>query len=730
MIGSELRSRSSASAAARRGRQDGIAALLLAILTLGALATLAAHRSPLSRVWGDEGTYLAMIESVTLDGDLRFDERDLERTRAAEGGRTHLILQRDGDHVTYSKPVLYALVAAPFYALLGAYGPILLNALILATALTLAFVTLRRIWPSGTAALAVVTFTGGAVILPYVAWRMTDLFQTALALAGLALCYAGRRPAEEDREGRLERWLAWRYAPLAGMILLAATVSMRPTNGVLVAAPILAAILQRRLKHAVALTLTAVVAFLLFAEMTQAVTGAANPYRAIRSSFTPATGYPAGEDSAEARARFDVLPSSESTGLSTYADPGRIAYSAFYFVTGRHSGLLAYFPAALVFLLCALRRPDAIGWANLIALAAALAFFIGWRTDNYFGGDTFIGNRYFPSLYPLLLFALPKPPGRRALTAAWLLAALSYGSAVLSVTRFHEIDSGSQSHAHAGIFRLLPYESTAIAIAGRRDRYWAGHFLRFVDPFPRVGKWHAELFAGRPPAELLLAHWRPLDKLRVFLETSAPRATLEVRDYAKTSTFAVGTEAAEAVRGPLGVQVDITTSRPWRRHLYWWDSETPYFTRSLRLRLLVPNGGPATAVLRYFGDPQLHEQAFAYERVADSVPETAFASASSQVAFIVRNASPVTWEHQGVTAVQARYQLFDEAGELVTESERIQLPQPVEPFGRAVLAFEIPWPETAGRYRLVADLVLEHVGWFGARTGGPVIDRWVEVTAE
>ncbi len=731
-------------------KHHGRAALILACCCLVSLLTLAHYRSPLSRVWGDEGTYLAMMESLARDGDLQFDRRDLARTQAAEGGRTHLILQRHGDAVSYSKPVLYAIVAAPFYALFGTQGPILLNALALGFALALAYAYLRRLGNSGTAALVLVTFVGGAVLVPYVAWRMTDLFQAALALAGLTLCFtqtcfartglartclaktrdaAGELSDRKHQLGWIDRWICWRYAPIFGIVLLAATASLRPTNGVLVAAPILAAIFERRLKDVAALTGTAIAGFLIFSGLTVAVTGAPNPYRAVRSSFTPTTGYPAGDDSTAALSRFDTLPSSESTGLKTHADFRRSTYSTFYFFAGRHTGLLVYFPAAVIFLLFALRRSDAIGRANLLALAAALIFFIGWRTNNYFGGDTFIGNRYFPSIYPLLLFALPRLPGTRWLAAAWVLAGLAYGSAMVSVTRFHELDASSQSHTRAGIFRLLPYESTSIDIVGRRDRYWAGHFVRFVDPFLEVGQWHAELYAGRPPAELLVAHWRPLDKLRLFIETSAPEAVLEFRDYGRTVTFPVGTEVADVIRGPLGVQVDLKTSRPWRLHQYWWDAHTQYLTHSLRLRLLLPQGGPATAVVRYFGDPQLLDQSFAYERLAHGIPDRVTAGITSQAAITLRNTSSLTWEAQDVVPVRARYQLFDGDGSLINESGRIELPQRVEPYDTVVLPFDVTWPTEPGPYLLKVDLVLEHVAWFEERVGSPVLATVVDVTS-
>ena len=155
---------------ARLGRDvHGRAALLLAVTALAALAVLAGYRNPISRVWGDEGTFLAMMASLAEDGDLRFDARDLARVEAADGGRTHLILQRAGDGVAYSKPVLYALAAAPLYAAFGEVGPMLLNLFAFGVALACAYAGLKRLGGAGAAALVLVTFAGAAVIVPYLA---------------------------------------------------------------------------------------------------------------------------------------------------------------------------------------------------------------------------------------------------------------------------------------------------------------------------------------------------------------------------------------------------------------------------------------------------------------------------------------------------------------------------------------------------------------------------------
>ncbi len=709
-------------------RSHGRAAALLAALTLAVLLGLAHYRSPLSRVWGDEGTFLAMMASLAEEGDLRFAAGDLARVEAAGGGRTHLILQRDGDAIAYSKPVLYALAGAPFYALLGERGPMLLNALALALGLCCAFAALRRLGDGTTAALVLVTFTGAGVVVPYLAWRMTDGFQAALALTALALCLGAERGRPPPAPGAFDRLLAWRGAPLLGAALIGALTNMRLSNAVLALAPVAAALFARRWRRAAAVALAPIAAYLALAGLTLALTGAPNPYRAERTSFTPATGYPAGAGAEAALPRFEAQQAADRTGLLPHFGARQIAYATGYFFLGRHTGLAVYFPAALIFLLFALRHADRVARASLLAFAGALAFFLGWRAENYFGGDTFVGNRYFLSIYPLLLIALPRLPSVRWLAAAWALAAVAYGSALVSVARHHELDAGSQSHARAGIFRLLPYESTSRNIAGRRDRYWAGHFLRFVDPFPALGPWHLELHAGRPPAELLIAHWRPLGRIRFWVETPAPEATLEVRDWRRRATFNLGSEHAAGPRGPLGVAVDLETSPPWRRHRYWWHPETLYSTRALRLRLLVPGGGPASAKLRYFGDPQLLEQSFAYRLLDDDLPSQAIAGTNTRVSLTLKNTSPLIWERDDVVPVTAGYRLYDAAGRLLLDSERQSLPHRVEPYHDVEIAFDVAWPEEPGSYRLEADLILEHIARFADRLGEPVLSREVEVT--
>ena len=74
-----------------------LAAGLLVFAVLCQLTLLSLRRTA-SVVSGDEGTFLAMTESLALDRDLVFGSADLNRVEAAsEKGRKALILQKFGD---------------------------------------------------------------------------------------------------------------------------------------------------------------------------------------------------------------------------------------------------------------------------------------------------------------------------------------------------------------------------------------------------------------------------------------------------------------------------------------------------------------------------------------------------------------------------------------------------------------------------------------------------------
>ncbi len=685
---------------------------LVAVVALtGALASL---RPPLQSLWGDEGTYLAMTVSLVRDGDLAFEEAD--RTWAEErepGVGATVIVQQTERGLSYSKPVVYPILAAPFYWLFGERGLVALNAIALTIALLLAWNLLGRRGPSELSTLTVLSYAGCGALLPYLLWRVSDLLQFSLVLAGLVLvCQGLRHPG-----GRV--WPLW--AAALGATGLGLAAHMRLTNAALAAAAAVACALVGRWRRSGTVAGAAAGAFLAATLCGVLLTGTANPYKAVRTSFNGEIGYPAGPGAEQALERFSIVPATQSATWTPGGDSSRSLYASLYFVLGRHSGLLLYFPIALLLVYRLLRHPDRVGLALLGGVAAMVCFYLLWLPWNYFGGATFVGNRYFLTSYAALLVAAPGLPSGRQLVPAWLIAAAVGLSALYSVESARALDPMSQNHAYTGIFRFFPYESTAIEIDGQRDRYWAGDFLRFVDPNAEVGDFSFELDSEMPAAEILLATTWPGSRPRFLVTSDSEPLELRVSDWGRRRWLPLDSNGD---RTRSVVELDL--SRSWRRHLFWWSPEALYNVHSFSLTLLPRNSVAARAKLRYLGDGGLLDRAPEREVLSVAVTEAALADEVSEAQVRVRNTSGWSWSSDDVLPVFLSYRLRAPDG-VTIEGPRLRVEPAVEPGDVLEQRLPLAWPDTPGTYHLRIDLVIESVSWFEDRLGEPIFATTLEV---
>ena len=703
----------------------GVAVLLFATLFL--------LRAEGRGLLGDEGTYVAMAASLARDFDLAFAAPDRAWAEAHPGGPVALILERTGLGLAYSKPVLYPLLAAPFVGLFGDWGAALLNLFVLLLALLLARAFLARMGARREARDTLLTFVATGIVVPYVAWRMTETLQVALALAGLVLALAGRfagaaRVPGAPGAGWAERLLARPWADLLGGALLGLLISLREPNALVAAVPILAALLARDLRRAARIGAAIGVTYVAALALTWALTGAVNPYKAPRATFNAETGYPIGTRSAAARARFDQPDelATSSLVLTPLFDGGRTAYATLYFFVGRHTGLAIFLPAALFFAAIALRRPRPEAVAALAGFFGLALFYLVWMPANFFGGETFLGNRYILAAYPCLLVALARLPSRRLLLAIWAVAGVAGASALASELRFGALDPTSQAHANAGIFRLLPYESTASNLDGRRDRYWAGDFVRFVDPFAAVGDWSFTIQSDRPGAELEIATRFPADPMHLIAIADAAPVSLVISDWRGKRRYPLASFAP----GKSGGSVVHQAAAPWRRHRFWWSPEERYSVRLVRLSAEVAGAGRASVRVRYLGRQAPPQAGFAREVEPVALPAEVVAGSRTTVALRVRNTGSWTWSSAAVLPVQlgARIEPL-EAGKGAASEPRFALPRPVAPGESFATELTVEWPAAPGRYRVSLDLVAEDLTWFADRLGAPLASAEVEVRA-
>jgi hypothetical protein len=656
-------------------------------------------RPPSRHLWGDEGTFVAMTASLVRDGDLVFAEPDLHWALTRQPGPpVTLILQQTQRGITYSKPVLYPLLSAPFYAVGGESGLVVLNLVALVLALMLAWRFLRRQGPSRGAFWTLATFVCCSVLLGYVGWKMSDLLQAALTLAGLVLVLGGRRRTTVYGSQR---------AAILGALLLGAAVSMRFTAAALVAAACVAILLDGRLKRAALVAVVAVLAFVAASETTRTLLGTTNPYKAQRSSFNQSTGYPAGTESEVARQRFTSRPATQSATWRPRLDSRRTAYSTLYFFVGRHTGLLFYFPVALVLLIHILRQPERQSLALLAGVAAVVVFYLVWMPDNYYGGSTFLGNRYFLGVFPALLVASRRLPSTRSLTAAWVLALYAWGSAVASAAAVRDVDPTSQSHAHAGVFRLLPYESTARRIDGLVDRFWAEDFVRFLDPYSRPASWSFRLHSERPATEIMIATDWPGDKLLFAVSPKPANAILVVSDSRREMRFTLPQEPP----APRGL-IEVSTSPAWRHHPFWWRVGRLYRARVLRFELQSLNGEPVVAEVRYVGRGRLLAPLSA-QLLAPDLPLAGMAGDTTPLLVQLRNTGRRPWLNQSTLPIRLGYRILrPHSGELVSRG-RQSLPTKVRPNGTIEIPLEIQWPSEPNDYEIQLELQRQQASLLG-----------------
>lgn len=556
---------------------------------------------------GDEATYYVLTHSLARDRDVAFTREDLTRVwhefpAGPEGiflkrGR-EIDVQRTGtfpwvrlaaredsrdDRLYFGKSYIYPLVSAPFVALFGTNGFLVLHAVLLTLCFgaAVAWLRSRGSTPAGAVAFAV-AFFGASVVPVYFVWLAPEIFNFALVLlAYFAWSYKeGRAPAWT---GRLVDVLHRPWSDYLAAALLGIATFSKPIHVCLIGPLVLLALWRRQWGRAmgVFVVFAGVVAVLFLGNA--AATGELNYQGGDRKTFYGQTGFPFANE----RETF------ETTGMGRATDrvPVEIlvtgdSFTVFrhnlaYFVVGRYSGLLPYFfPGVLAFAwFLASRRGDLWQWLTAgIAVLAAVALIL-YMPYTYSGGGGPIGNRYYLSFYGLFLFLTPA-----VVTPAAPLVALAVGTLFTAkliaspfYTSFHPGD-----HAKAGPLRVLPIEITQLndlPVAAKADRArlaMAGDptiyayfpddnaYGREQDWFWVRGRSRADIILRAPALDADTSRPRPLrlQALDVEIQNGLRENRVTVRTGAQTDRvdLAPGETVRRRVRAGPGI--------PYRPNIY------------------------------------------------------------------------------------------------------------------------------------------------------------------
>lgn len=494
----------------------------VSLVLVGLAATLYKVHFPPGPV-ADEATYVMMTQSLWHDHDLRYERRDLERAYDVwDQGPYGVILSSpdSGETIHYSKPYLYSLAALPFYAVFGVQGLLILNMVLYLAMFWAAWFLFAR--HPGRVGLFVAGFFFASVAFSYVFWLQPEVFNMAVVFFALAAWHHVRnRP----------RWGSFEYlcVAAAGTLAAAAFVSKEPT--VLVLAPIGVDLLwQRRWKGLLVSGAAVAVLLAILIGLQWEMTGQWSPYRGVyRRSFE--MDYPE-ESPLDLWSRYEGTTWGSWSGVRFDTDLNRLAHNAVYFVVGRHTGLLPYFPFALLAVGLYLgQRGDRSRHLLFAAVAVYCLVLLLLRPHNYQGGAGFLGNRYLASIYPAFLFLPPRIDAVRSLLAPYLAAALWTASVVAVPVQQVAPEFGLQVHTRSAPFQALPLELTLLP-QGRLPGYFLQSWSqgRWVVPrdnfFPQEKHPNGVWVRGDSHSEVYVVSPAEIDRLSFHVYSPLPRNVL------------------------------------------------------------------------------------------------------------------------------------------------------------------------------------------------------------
>lgn len=462
-----------------------IPALCLALLLLGLAAASGVARSAAGPAPG-EATFVMTAQSLWHDRDLTYDSRDLPRAyRVWDPGPAGLALftPDGGRTMHYGAPFAAALAAVPFYAIFGLPGFAVFN-----MALFLLMVGAALVWledEGGLAALFTVLFFFASAAFAHVFLLGPQAFTMACVFFALLL------------------WRRQRYAG-AGLLIAAAAASI-PWTAVLALPILLDLALARRWKGLLTFAAPALVIFALLAAVQWRLTGTWNASSGAQWR-TFADAFPLESP----RDLWQGGPEAVDGGRDLGAALRRLPRNLGYFLAGRHTGLIPYFPFALLALALFPAGPRDRGRLLLLLslavfiLGTLLAFPNGWH-----GGSA--------AVYPAFFFLPGSYQVRRRLVPACAAAGLWTAGALVAAIPGNASGADLQAHASTRPFRLLPLELTLLSDLPGYGARSLGGALWFVprrnfslDESNSKGVW----VRGASHSDVVLVTPQPIESLR------------------------------------------------------------------------------------------------------------------------------------------------------------------------------------------------------------------------
>jgi hypothetical protein len=567
------------------------------LLTLGILGVALAGRlidvpSLAGKVKGDEATYVAMALSLAQDGDFKYQPNDLDRfQRVYRQGPEGIFVKRSyrwsvhfhagwpplrfektpvpvTESLSYAKALAYPVVAAPFAALGGLGGLLVLNGLLLLGCVWCAIRFCQARLGKVAGAVLGVAFIAASVVPVFGAWLTSEIFNFAIVLFAYFL-WLYKQVAPPAAQGRLGD--AW--TDIAAAMLLGVATYSKP--GVLIAPLVLAGLFQWPRRHLVGV----VTAFLLTAgglfALNTLVTGEWNYQGGDRKSFYGR--YPF----SDATARFDEMGNDMSTNDADTAmvlAPETLRLlprNAWYFLVGRDAGLVPfYFPGVLITALWLWRWRQATlwQWATALACVGSILVLLVYFPFTWNGAGGPPGNRYFLAVYPTMLFLLPSGVGLlAAVTAA--VAGVAFTGAMVANPFAASVETWT--NVERPPLKWLPIELTIVddlpvRLNQQRSRIPFVHdplvYLYYMDSNTFYAEGTGFWIAGAAATDIVIRTEQPITRLELVVSSTVAN-TLTVDFGGRSQRVDLAEGGVGRIRIAPRSTLDVHRSYPYVLHL-------------------------------------------------------------------------------------------------------------------------------------------------------------------
>lgn len=484
-----------------RLRPGLIAAAIVLAVYGGVAVSIDVPRTTIG-IHSDEATYYLIGHSIAADFDLEYRREDLLRAFAEyPSGPSGVFLKKgqtldgqpdpDTERLYYGKAYIYPLIASPFIKMFGTNGFLLLNALLMAAVVLAAYAFLSARSSPAVSLVLSLAFVFATVVPAYAFWIAPELFNFALGCLAY-FCWLYKEVAPPGRS----KWLRDGRSDIAAAAIIGLLAFSKITNALLVVPIVIWLAWRREWARAAFVSAAFWVVMLALFGGNVATSGDWNYQggeingQPTRNTFYPRSGgvpgYPFERPGAGFEVGHEKVRNEALTHIIFDNDVffTNLTWNSFYFLVGRHTGLVPYFFPA-VFAMGAFfwlrRRRAPWQWFVLASGLAQIYLFMISQPYTWNGSGGSVGNRYFMGAYGIFVFLVPPIHSLTASVVPWFVGLLFAGKVVLNP--FHASFYPAQ-HSWDGPLRMLPVERTLVLdipinTDPQRVRIWFGADPRF-----------------------------------------------------------------------------------------------------------------------------------------------------------------------------------------------------------------------------------------------------------